>query len=97
MESRSHLKPFLPVGASNTEVGASKGFAFHLVLTDILYRGSMSSRLCEKPAYRLHAEYRRLPLPDEINVGGVVRAETHIPSAGKPPGLHTEEADPKRV
>lgn len=58
----------------------------------------MSSRLCEIPAYRPHAENSgRLPLPDEMHVGGVERAETHIPSAGKPPGLHTEEADPRRV
>jgi hypothetical protein len=84
------------VDASNTEVGVSKGFAFHFVLTD--NRGAMSSRLCEKSAYRLHAENKsRLPLHDEMNVGGVARAETHIPSAGKPLGLHTEEADPKRV
>ena len=84
------------VDASNSEVGVSKGFAFHFVLTD--NRGSMSSRLCEKSAYRLHAENkRRLPRHNEMNVGGVARAETHIPSAGKPPGSHAQEADPKRV
>ena len=72
-----------------------KGFAFHFILADI--RGLMSSRLCEKPAYRLHVEYRRLPFPNEMIVGGVVRAETRILRAGKLPSFHTEEADPKRV
>jgi hypothetical protein len=75
------MKPFVPVDTSKKLVGPKRDHPFHFVLSEIQYRGSMSSCVAEKSAYRLHAENRRRSsLPDEMNVGGVARAGTHIPS-----------------
>jgi hypothetical protein len=83
----SHVKPFVPVGTSNEVAGATGDYRPHFVLSTIKQRGSMSSCVSEKPGYRLHAENRaRSPFPNEMNVGGLVRAETHIPS-GQTTGL----------